>query len=155
MNDSLEREFQNLLLAVWEDLQRPGVVWQVAALAACFLLAWALSRGVLRRTPGTAPGKWQFGAGGLKRILFPLFVLVLVVIARAGLRQYMHVSLLDLAVPLAGSAALVRILVYTLRYVFAPSGVLAAFERGIALVVWGAFVLYLVGVLPVDRKSVV
>ena len=54
----------------------------------------------------------------------------------------MHVSLLDLAVPLAGSAALVRILVYTLRYVFAPSGALAAFERGIATVaVWGAFAL--------------
>lgn len=149
MNDSLEREFQNLLLAVWEDLQRPGVVWQVAVLAACVLLAWALSRGVLRRATGATATKWQFGAGGLKRILFPLFVLVLVVIARAALRQSMHVSLLDLAVPLAGSAALVRILVYTLRYVFAPSGVLAAFERGIALVVWGAFALYLVGVLPV------
>ena len=149
MNDSLEAEFQNLLLAVWADLQRPGVVWQVAALAACVLVAWVFSRGVLRRAPGTAPGKWQFGAGGLKRILFPLFVLILVVIARAGLRPYMHVSLLDLAVPLAGSAALVRILVYTLRYVFAPSGLLAAFERGIALVVWGAFALYLVGVLPV------
>ena len=61
----------------------------------------------------------------------------------------MHVSLLDLAVALAGAAALIRVLVYTLRYVFAPSGVLAAFERGIALVVWGAFALYLIGVLPV------
>jgi small-conductance mechanosensitive channel len=149
MNDRLEADFENLLLAVWQDLQRPGVVWQVAALAACVLLAWVLSRGVLRRTPGTAPGKWQFGAEGLKRILFPLFVLILVVIARAGLRQFTHVSLLDLAVPLAGSAALVRILVYALRHVFAPSGVLAAFERGIALLVWGAFALYLVGVLPV------
>ena len=149
MNDRLEADFENLLLAVWQDLQRPGVGWQVAVLAACVLLAWVLSRGVLRRAPGTAPGKWQFGAEGLKRILFPLFVLVLVVVARAGLRQSMHVSLLDLAVPLAGAAALVRILVYTLRYVFAPSGLLAAFERGIALVVWGGFALYLVGVLPV------
>jgi small-conductance mechanosensitive channel len=149
VNDRLEAEFANLLLAVWEDLQRPSVVWQVAALAACLLLAWALSRGVLRRATGAAAAKWQFGAEGLKRILFPLFALLLVVVARAALRPYMHVSLLDLAVPLAGSAALVRILVYTLRYVFAPSGVLAAFERGIALVVWGAFALYLVGVLPV------
>jgi small-conductance mechanosensitive channel len=149
VNDRLEAEFASLLLAVWQDLQRPGVVWQIAVLAACLLAAWVLSRGVLRRTPDTMPARWRFGAGGLKRILFPLFALVLVVIARAVLRQYMAVSLLDLAVPLAGSAALVRILVYTLRYVFAPSGVLAAFERGIALVVWGAFALYLVGVLPV------
>jgi small-conductance mechanosensitive channel len=150
MNDRLEAEFQNLLFAVWEDLQRPGgIVWQVAVVAACVLLAWLASRRILQRPPDAAPAKWRFGAGGLKRILFPLFALVLIVVARAALRPYMHVSLLDLAVPLAGSAALVRILVYTLRYVFAPSGVLAAFERGIALVVWGAFALYLVGALPV------
>ena len=150
MNDRLEAEFQSLLFAVWEDLQRPGgIVWQVAVVAACVLLAWLASRRILQRAPDAAPAKWRFGAEGLKRVLFPLFALVLVVVARTALRPYMHVSLLDLAVPLAGSAALVRILVYTLRYVFAPSGVLAAFERGIALVVWGAFALYLVGVLPV------
>ncbi len=148
MNDRLETQFENLLLAVWADLQQPNVVWQIAALAACIILAWALSRLVLRRTPSAAAAKWRFGAGGLKRILFPLFALVLVVVAREILRPHLHVSLLDLAVPLAGSAALIRILVYTLRYVFAPSGVLAAFERGIALVVWGAFALYLIGVLP-------
>jgi len=149
VNDRLEAEFQNLLLAAWRDLQQPGLVWQLAALAACVLAAWLLSRGVLRRAPGTMPAKWEFGAEGLKRVLFPLFTLVFLVIARAALHQYMHVSLLDLAVPLAGAAALIRVLVYTLRYVFAPSGVLAAFERGIAFVVWGAFALYLLGVLPV------
>jgi small-conductance mechanosensitive channel len=149
MNDRLEAEFENLLFAVWEDLQRPGIVWQVAVLAACLLLAWLLSRRVLQRAPDTTPPKWRFGAEGVKRVLFPLFALVLIIVTRAALRQHMHLSLLDLAVPLAGSAALVRILVYTLRYVLAPSGVLAAFERGIALFVWGAFALYLVGVLPV------
>ncbi len=147
MNDPLETQFENLLVAVWADLQRPGVVWQIAVLAGCVGLAWALARLARRRTPAAAP-KWRFGAEGLKRILFPLLALVLVVIAREILRLRMHVSLLDLAVPLAGSAAVIRILVYTLRYVFAPSGVLAAFERAIGLVVWGAFALYLVGVLP-------
>jgi small-conductance mechanosensitive channel len=149
MNDRLEAEVANLLLAVWQDLQRPGILWQVAVLAGCLVLAWVLSRGLLRRATGAAAAKWQFGAEGLKRVLFPLFALALIVVAREGLRQYKHVSLLDLAVPLAGAAALVRILVYTLRYVFAPSGLLAAFERGIALLVWGAFALYLIGVLPV------
>jgi small-conductance mechanosensitive channel len=149
VNDRLDAEFQNLLLAAWRDLQQPGLVWQLAALAACVLAAWLLSRGALRRAPGTVPAKWEFGAEGLKRILFPLFALVLLVIARAVLHQYMHVSLLDLAVALAGAAALIRVLVYTLRYVFAPSGVLAAFERGVSLVVWGGFALYLIGVLPV------
>lgn len=147
MNDQLEAEFENLLIAVWADLQRPGVVWQIAVLAGCVGLAWALARLARRRAPAAVP-KWQFGAEGLKRILLPLLVLVLVVIAREILRPRMYVSLLDLAVPLAGAAALIRILVYTLRYVFAPSGVLAAFERAIGLVVWGAFALYLVGVLP-------
>ena len=149
MNDRLEAEFHNLLLAAWRDLQQPGLVWQLVALAACVVAGWLLSRGALRRAPGTMPARWEFGAEGLKRVLFPLFALFFLVIARAALHQYIHVSLLDLAVALAGSAALIRILVYSLRYVFAPSGVLAAFERGIALVVWGAFALYLIGVLPV------
>ncbi len=148
MNDQLEAQVESLARAVWADLQRPGVGWQIGVLAACIAAAWALSRLVHRRTPAAAEAKWQFGAEGLKRILFPLFVLVFVVVARAGLRGHMHVSLLDLAVPLAGAAALIRSLAYTLRYVFAPSGVIAAFERAIALVVWGAFALYLVGLLP-------
>ncbi len=149
MSEQLEDRFENLLTSVWADLQRPGVVWQLATLAACVLLAWLLSRAALRRAPDATPAKWQFGVGGLKRVLFPLFALLLIAIARAVLQPRMSVSLLDLAVPLAGSAALIRILVYTLRYVFAPSGLLAAFERVIATVVWGALALHLLGVLPI------
>jgi small-conductance mechanosensitive channel len=149
MSDQLEERFENLLTSVWADLQRPGVVWQLATLAACVLLAWVLSRAALRRAPDATPAKWQFGVEGLKLVLFPLFALVLIAVARAVLRSHISVSLLDLAVPLAGSAALIRILVYTLRYVFAPSGLLAAFERVVATIVWGAVALHLLGVLPV------
>ena len=148
MTDSSEAHVRNLILEVWEDLQQPGVLWQLAALVACLVVAWTLARTARRRAPEAAAKRWEFGAESLKRVLFPTFALVLLLAARAALQPFMKVTLLDLAIPLAGSAALIKLLLYTLRYVFAPSGVLAAFERTIATVVWGAVALYLAGALP-------
>jgi small-conductance mechanosensitive channel len=148
MTESSEAHVRNLILEVLEDLQRPSVLWQLAALITCLVLAWVLARTVRRRAPAPAAKKWQFGAEGLKRVLFPTLAFVLLLVARAALQPFMKVTMLDLAIPLAGSAALIRLLVYTLRYVFAPSGVLAVFERTIAAVVWGAVALYLAGALP-------
>jgi len=148
MTDSSEAHVRNLILEVWEDLQQPGVLWQLAALVACLVVAWTLARTARRRAPEAAAKRWEFGAESLKRVLFPTFALVLLLAARAALQPFMKVTLLDLAIPLAGSAALITLLLYTLRYVFAPSGVLAAFERTIATVVWGGVALYLAGALP-------
>jgi small-conductance mechanosensitive channel len=148
LNDLVEAKFQGLILEVWRDLHRPDVLWQIAALASCLVLAWALARGFRRRSRMPVGAKWQFGVESLNRVLFPLFVLTLLLVAREALRPYMSVSLLDLAVPLAGSAALIRFLVYTLRYAFGPSSVLVTFERLISVVVWGAVALHIVGVLP-------
>ena len=55
---------------------------------------------------------------GLRRIVFPVAALVLVMIARELLRPYMPVALLNLAVPLFLSLALVRAIVFSLRYAF-------------------------------------
>ncbi|HKC43302.1 MAG TPA: mechanosensitive ion channel domain-containing protein [Burkholderiales bacterium] len=148
MTESSEAHVRNLILEVWEDLQRPGVLWQLAALVTCLVVAWVLARTARRRAPEAAAKRWQFGAESLKRVLFPTFAFVLLLGARAALQPFMKVTLLDLAIPLAGSAALITLLLYTLRYVFAPSGVLAAFERTIATVVWGGVALYLAGALP-------
>ena len=71
----------------------------------CLLLAWAADRAVARRTP-PAPGsrRAEVGLGGLRRVVFPLAGLVLVLIARPILQRFVNVALLDLAVPLLGSA---------------------------------------------------
>jgi len=148
VNDALEVQMRSMLLEAWRDLQQPGLVWQVATIVACLAVSWAASRALRRRAPGEAPGRWHFGIEGLKRVLWPLLALVLVAIAREALRPFHPVNLLSLAVPLLGSLAIVRVLVYGLRYSFAPSGLLATFERLIAVAVWGAVALHIVGVLP-------
>src|SRR3990172_1139625 len=136
--------FNGLLFEFWVDLREPGILWQVAVLAVCIGAAWALAR-ASRFQRIEISGVWKLGIGGLKRILFPLLAVALVMVARPILAQWHHVNLLRLAVPLLGSLALIRVAVYLLRHAFPPGGTVAVFERVIALAVWGVVALYLVG----------
>jgi small-conductance mechanosensitive channel len=139
-------QFGGLLSDLWLDLQRPAVLWQVAVLALCLGLAWLVARAV-RRTTGEVQ-EAQFGRRGLKRLAFPLAALVFVLIARPLLQQWHSVNLLRLAVPLLGSFAVIRAMMFALRYGFPCAAWLASFERVLALVVWSVVALYLVGLLP-------
>lgn len=135
------------MIELWADFWKPEILWQLAALALCLLAAGKLSQWI--RLPRIeASGVWRLGVGGLKRMLFPLLALLLVLVARAVLQRWHHVNLLNLVVPLLGSLALIRVVFYALRHVFAPGGMLAAFERTIAMLVWGVVALHIVGVLP-------
>jgi small-conductance mechanosensitive channel len=141
--------FEGLWRKAWADLHDPAVLWQLGAIAACLLAAWAADRAFSRRVP-TAPTSRgvELGLGGMRRLVFPVVALLLVALARAALKPYVPVSLLDLAVPLLGALAIVRTIVYLLRVAMGRGSVIAAFERAIAVTVWGAFALYILGVLP-------
>ncbi len=140
-------ELRNLLSIFITNFQRVDVLWQLAALAACLALAWLLTR-LLRRRHLPVGGAWETGRRGLNRVLFPLVALLLLMVARELVRQRYQVNLLNIAVPLLISWAVIRIVVFALRHAFAPSGWLAAFERIIALVVWAVVALHVVGLLP-------
>lgn len=139
--------FSKVLIGLWADLRQPEIFWQLGVLLACLLVAWQASRWI-RLPRAETSTVWKLGVGGLKRILFPLLALLLVLIARAVLQRWHHVNLLHVAVPLLGSLALIRIVFYALRHVFPPGGLLAAFERLIATLVWGVVALHMTGVLP-------
>ena len=143
----MKNPFNGLLFELWVDLREPGILWQVAVLALCLGAAWVLAR-ASRLDRLETSGVWKLGVGGLKRILLPLLALALVLIARPILAHWHHVNLLRLAVPLLGSLALIRVLVYLLRHAFASGGTVAVFERLIAAAVWGVVALHIVGVLP-------
>ena len=134
---------------LWADIHQPDVLWQGGALLVALVVA-ALAASLVRRRTGYEgrTGAARLGRGGLQRLAFPLIALVLVVIARAAIGSFAHIKLLDLAVPLLGSMAAVRIVVYILRYALAPSGWLAASERIIATTIWSAVAIYLVGLGP-------
>ncbi len=137
-------EFQNFLLDLAADFQDVRVLWQLAAIALAVGLAWWVDRRARPRIHADE-GAWKIGAGGLRRLIFPLTALLLVLLARAVLTRWMPVHLLDLAVPLLGALAVVRALVYMLRQAFAESGRLAAYERALAWTVWVGVALYITG----------
>jgi small-conductance mechanosensitive channel len=139
---------------LWTDLGNPALLWQVVALVACFALGWSVSRAV--RGMITARDVRQrvvrMGVESFARVLWPLLTLVLIAVAKALLERWYNVNLLRVAMPLAGSFALVRLAFYVLRRVFARSGRVGSFvllfERGFASLVWIGFALYVTGLWP-------
>ena len=147
----MNSEIDNLLSALARDFERPDFWWQVGVLALCLGIAKfaeRLLRGHQISEIRNADIAWRLGQGGLKRIAFPVFGLVLVVMARALLRDWHPVNLLSIAIPLLASLAVIRTVVYVLRHSFNPSNWLAGFERSFALLVWALVALHIVGLLP-------
>ena len=141
------QEIRNLLLDLLNDLQQTDIRWQLGVLAFSLVLAWLFMRMIRARIP-VQEGAWKLGMGGVNRITFPLAALVLVLIGKAVLQHWQHVSLLNVTVPLLLSLALVRLAVYALRHIFAPSGWLHTSERFIAIMIWSGVALHLTGFLP-------
>jgi len=142
---------QNELTSLWygvvADLSAPDLAWQLLTLAACLLLAKLGQRLVRGRQVGVGRA-WELGHGGLKRITFPLLALMLVLLARLVVQQWIHVKLLSLALPLLVSLAIIRVVFYVLRVSFADAAWLAQFERVFALLVWAIVALHITGLLP-------
>ena len=132
---------------LWADLHDPAILWQAGVLVSCMVLAWVAARGV-RKPLARHSGAWRLGIGSVNRLAFPLSALTLVLVARPILAHWQHVNVLNLAVPLLLSLAGIRISVYALRQAFRNSGVLAVFERVIALFIWTWVALYLTGLIP-------
>jgi small-conductance mechanosensitive channel len=143
----MKEPFSTLLEKAWIDLHNPQVAWQIAILLSCFVLAWAAGR-ALRLARVEADGIWKFGVGGLTRILFPAVALIPLMLSISLLKRWIEVDLLRLFVPLLVSLLLVRFFFYLLRHVFARGSIVRTFEKSIAVLVWGALVLHVSGLLP-------
>lgn len=141
----------SLFLDLWDDLQQPQVLWQVAALLLCFGLAWLADRRMraYRQLAGTPESRArQYGQRSLQRLTFPLVALVLVLLARPLLAQWHNVNLLSLAIPLLTSLAAIRMVFFALRLGIPGAQWLANFEKLFAAFVWGVVALHLLGLLP-------
>jgi small-conductance mechanosensitive channel len=147
-------DVHSLLKEALAGLQNVSILWQAGVLAACLLIAWQLSRLLHLRlmtagTPVNADQTMRIGMGGLNRLVFPVSAVLLVYVARGALRHfYPTTALLNVAVPLLFSLALVRIIVYLLRHAFNPGGPLRYWERFIAWIIWIGLALHITGVLP-------
>jgi small-conductance mechanosensitive channel len=105
--DIMENRIFSLMFGdLARDFGQPVMLWQAGILLATLAIAWLLAR-LLRRTlelrRQSRYQTLQFGAESLNRAAFPLIGAALVWLARAITGQFMHTSLLDLAlVPLFG-----------------------------------------------------
>ena len=131
----------NNLLA---DIREPEFIWQVVTLIVCIGSALLFARWWRSRR--------EEGAGRLSdasaRLAFPITAALLVGIVKLALKPFIHVNLLKIALPLLGSMALVRTVVFVLRQAFPKATWLAAWERIIAALVWGWLALYITDLAP-------
>lgn len=126
------------------DFRNPDFVWQVVALVACIGLAALIAawwRG--RRTEGE--GRFSDASS---RLAFPLTGMLLTGIAIVTLGSFFSVNLLRLAMPLFGSMALVRGVIFVLRQAFPRATWLTTWERIIAAIVWSWLALYITDLAP-------
>lgn len=139
---------RDLWLEISSDFGSLVMLRQLAVLICSLGLAWVINRLISREIMKTAPTHWKLGIGGIKRVVFPLSALALVTMGRLVLHHWQHAGLLRLASTLLAAMALIRLAVYMLRYIFAPSGWMRATENFIVAVVWGLVALHITGLLP-------
>ncbi|MHB1592129.1 MAG: mechanosensitive ion channel family protein [Sulfuricella sp.] len=137
----------SLLIDFFSDLKETTMLWQLAVLGFSLILAWSLNR-LLRSHLPKSEGAIKVSLGGVSRVAFPLLALLLVVIGKTVLKNWHSVNLLNIATSLLLAMALVRLTVYALRKIFAPSGWLHSSERFIAMAIWIGLALHLTGFLP-------
>jgi len=133
-------------------LQRPSVLVEAAVFAGCLLVAWLVVR--VLRGESARPGSVWFGARIVDGVLFPLLALVLTLVARWWLaRSLQPLPLLQVAVPVLSSLAIIRTAVRVLRVAFPASQAVRVVERTLSWFVWGALVLWLTGALPIVLRE--
>ncbi|MGE5386799.1 MAG: mechanosensitive ion channel family protein [Betaproteobacteria bacterium] len=136
-----EKQALKLLSQVWAELQQPDIVWQLAALLACFAVAALISHWWNRRTTDRL-GRLRDASN---RIALPLAAMLLTAVTREVLEGVIHVQLLSVAIPLFASLALVRVCVYVLRQSFVGAAWLVVSERWVTAVIWAGLALYITG----------
>lgn len=147
---------QQLLADLLGDINQPAILWQALAIVLCVAVGWGLARLMhrswLQNHQDQHGGLIGLGMGSFSRVLPPLLIFGLLVTTRAVMAHYQNVHLLDVAVPLSSSLAVIRTVFYLLRRVFARRGqlgeALQTFEKIFALVVWLGVALHITGVLP-------
>lgn len=148
----IRSEVEFLLATLLDDWQGGAIPWQIAVLAAGFLLAWQISRHLGRRLSASVDANtadaMKIGIGGISHELFAASALLLVLAGRSALSHYQPVHLLNLAIPLLLAMVIVRGVLYLLRQTLPSGGHLRSWETAVTWLVWIGMALHIVGLLP-------
>jgi small-conductance mechanosensitive channel len=131
-------------------LESPVYWLELAIVLVCLGVAWAIDRRLEVRARALAtPRRHPNISGGVGRIVFSLVALLLLFLGRPAFRAFAGPPFfIDIAIPLLIALAVIRMLVYAMRRLFAESAWLKASERAISFSIWGLAILYFIGVLP-------
>jgi small-conductance mechanosensitive channel len=130
-------------------LAKPSTLTELATVALCFLLAWALVWVVRRARGAIDDSSILFGSRIVDGVLFPLVLLALAYLARAILSQSMNLTLFKIAIPVLVSLAVIRFGVKVLQAAFKTSPLVRLLEQTISWTAWIAMVLWVSGLLPI------
>lgn len=144
MNQDIDFIWQEIMA----DISTPAARWQLAIIVGACVTAWAINGALRAYVMRYAPENWKLGIGGINRVLFPLSTLILILIGKYVLAYWQHTSLLHLASRLLLAMAAIRLVVYAVRYILAPGGLLKTLENTISALIWLALALHLSGLLP-------
>lgn len=137
---------------IWEeiiaDVSTMAAITQLGVIVLALIIAWMINGGMRAYVMHSAPEHWKVGIGGINRVLFPLSTLAMVQIGMFVMRHLQHTSLLHLASTLLFAMAVIRLMVYAVRYIISPGGVLKTLENTLSGLIWMLFVLHISGFLP-------
>ena len=130
-------------------LAKPATLTELAAIALCFVLAWALVWVIRRASGAVDESSILFGRRIVDGVLFPGVLLALAYLAQAVLSQSMNLTLFTIAMPVLVSLAVIRFGVKVLQVAFKASPVVRLLEQTISWTAWIAMVLWVSGLLPI------
>jgi len=140
--------FDNLITRLIQDSHDTALLWQFGLLSLCAATAW-LAMHFIQPYLHDNDNPWATGRAGVRRIGFPLVMLLAVLLCREVAERWIgETHLLDVAVPLLLALVGVRLLVFALRYAFKPSEAQKAWERSVVWLIWGGFAAHITGLLP-------
>ena len=129
---------------IQEALATRGGWVEAGAIVACFAVGWLIDRRV-RVGPHGDSRMARLGAGSVNRLIFPLTTLALLLLLRGALPHAPAPVFLPIAIPLVIALAAIRLCIYALRNLFGENLLLP--ERTAAFLIWGALILYYLGIL--------
>lgn len=130
---------------------QPAVLADVAAVAACCLLAWGIAHALRARTRNDARS-WGIllGDKGFDGVLFPALCLLLSWAAREVLAALgIPTPLFRIALPALAALVIMRLGVRVLRAAFPTAAGVGVLERSLSWLTWLLAVLWMIGLLPV------
>jgi len=147
--------FSDIYVYLFGDVPLMELMHQLGAIILCVFVGLVMSRALRRllTLPDGADSVMHFGVKSFVRVLSPLLILAMLLLARMlFVKLHLSVTLWQVFIPLTISQLVMRFVFYVLRRIFikdsGASAVLGLFEKTFATLVWVCVILYIVGLWP-------